>query len=214
MPKTTKIDIVGKRFARLTVQWFLPDDKPVAKFWCLCDCGKEKSIEGQSLLRGLTQSCGCLQSERVKATATHGQSGVGRTRTYNSWAAMMDRCHWGGNKSNFAEYGAKGIFVFHEWHKFENFYAAMGDRPANTSLDRIDGTKGYGPGNCRWASRIEQALNRKNTVKVKLSGKDVPVFLVCKSMGLSRKAVCSRAHRRGGDYVAALVSMGVDCQKA
>lgn len=73
---------------------------------------------------------------------------------------MMMRCNnpkgWG-----YAEYGAKGIKVCDRWHDFRSFLYDMGERPPGRSIDRIDGTKGYEPGNCRWATRAQQNANRR-----------------------------------------------------
>lgn len=54
------------------------------------------------------------------------------------------------------------VAVCFEWESFEAFLADMGERPAGTTLDRKDGTKGYSKDNCRWATATEQARNRKN----------------------------------------------------
>ena len=78
---------------------------------------------------------------------------------------MVARCSnpkgWG-----FAEYGAKGVAVCERWRRFENFLTDMGERPKGTSIDRLDGAKGYEPGNCRWATRSQQNLNRRKYVIV------------------------------------------------
>jgi hypothetical protein len=211
MPKTAKNDLSGKTFSRISVLWFLPDKSKHSKFWCRCECGVEKSIFAQALISGAVVSCGCLAKEiLVKRLTKHGHSGKNRTKTYNSWANMMDRCHWGGHKKNYSMYGAKGILVDQKWHNFEQFYIDMGDRPAKTSIDRIDNKKGYSRENCRWATNLEQALNRSSTVFVMYEGLKIPVFLLCKSLGISQPALRSRAFRRGKDYVSALKSMGID----
>lgn len=89
----------------------------------------------------------------------HGGTG---TREFSSWCSMMDRCH---NTSShaYALYGAKGIAVCQPWHDFPAFLAYMGKRPPDTSLDRIDNSKGYEPGNVRWATRSVQSQNRAMT---------------------------------------------------
>lgn len=73
---------------------------------------------------------------------------------------MKQRCLNDQNDS-FNEYGKAGIQVCDRWLIFENFLSDMGERPKGTTLDRIDGSKGYEPSNCRWASRQRQILNQK-----------------------------------------------------
>lgn len=84
---------------------------------------------------------------------------------------MTHRC---GNPKNdqFKLYGARGISVCDRWRNFENFFSDMGYRPTSAahSIDRIDNDGNYEPGNCRWATRVEQANNRKTTVRVAVDG--------------------------------------------
>lgn len=70
-----KDNLVGKIFGKLTVIEFAQMSKHRTRQWrCICECGKEKIIEGQSLKNGNTQSCGCLTSELAKQLPAHRHS--------------------------------------------------------------------------------------------------------------------------------------------
>lgn len=214
MPKFTKNDLTGKRFGNLVAINFVPDNSGYAKFNFLCDCGKQKTIMSQHVIGGFTTSCGCNHKKIMKNLHfTHGHGGRGKKRhpTYSSWASMMGRCEWSGHPT-YAQYGAKGIRVFDKWKRFEGFLDDMGERPYGTSIDRIDNNQGYLPGNCRWSTRKEQALNKSATIKVVFEGNVVVVQELCEKLGLSIPAVTSRAWRRGKNYALALQSFGVSCQ--
>jgi hypothetical protein len=82
--------------------------------------------------------------------------------TAKTFSYMKTRC-LNTKHNTYKDYGAKGIKICDRWLEeypvgFQNFIDDMGLRPDNGTLDRIDGTKGYTPDNCRWATlRIQQA---------------------------------------------------------
>lgn len=157
------VDLTGQKYGRLTVLSRSPEIGYKIKWNCSCECGGSIVARGNDLRNGGTSSCGCLQKEsRVASNIKHGHATfrAGSTRTYNSWANMMQRCT---NPLNpkWPIYGARGIRVCDAWHDFEAFYRDMGDRPERTSIDRIDVDGNYEPGNCRWADARTQRLNQR-----------------------------------------------------
>lgn len=130
------------------------DGHRLARFRCAC--GNEAIVSHSRVKGGYTRSCGCLAAEN-KPNLSHGYKYSG---TYRSWQSAKDRATNPRSK-DFNRYGAVGIGFAERWLKFENFLEDMGERPEGLSLDRIDGTKGYEPGNCRWATLIQQARNTK-----------------------------------------------------
>lgn len=93
------------------------------------------------------------------AKVTHGMS---ESVEYRAWGLMKNRC-LNPNDERYHQYGGRGITVCKEWiSSFVAFFAYMGKRPDNHSLDRIDANGNYEPGNCRWATPTEQSRNRTN----------------------------------------------------
>lgn len=124
-----------------------------------------------------------------KLNATHGMS---KTPTYIAWIEARKRCFKPQNE-RFHYYGGRGITMCPRWaESFENFLADMGLRPDGLSLDRIDNDGNYEPGNCRWATQLEQVSNRRNCIYVALAGERVTCAEAARRLGLTHDTVKRR----------------------
>lgn len=163
-------ELVGKRFGYLTVIKQVESLNYRARFLCCCDCGNTKLVLGQSLLSGHVKSCGCYQSEEARKRMTnylkskgfnlHGQT---RTRLYNIWSGIKNRCNSPNNRA-YRNYGGRGIKICEEWeNSFPAFYewAIASGYSDNLTIDRINVDGDYCPENCRWASYSVQAENKR-----------------------------------------------------
>jgi hypothetical protein len=162
---STRADLQGQIFGRLTVVYFARVKSGNAYWFCICRCGEKVEVSACHLKAGHTESCGCFHRDRVRETkTTHGHSNSGGLRDvspeYRSWQGLKTRCQPG--KSNSKYWGDLGVQVCERWaSSFENFLADMGPCPGpGYSIDRENGDKGYEPGNCRWATCKEQCDNR------------------------------------------------------
>jgi hypothetical protein len=173
MPKPI-VDVTDQKFGRLTALRRLGLKSGQARWECICECGVIKSYGLSQLKGGKTKSCGCLQKElTIQRSTIHGHSTrEDMSDTYVIWCGIKTRC-FNENEPAYKNYGARGITMCDRWKdSFENFLEDMGERPSKKhSIDRIDNEKGYEPGNCKWATRAEQARNNRRNVWIEYNGK-------------------------------------------
>lgn len=114
---------------------------------------------------------------------------------------MVARCHGrnAGTKPIYARYGGRGIEVCPRWREsYENFLADMGEAPKDLTLEREDNDKGYGPDNCRWATRAVQRRNCSRLTFVSHAGESRLVQDAAALIGVTSPAIFNDHRRNGG----------------
>lgn len=122
---------------------------------------------------------------------THGQS---YSKTYHAWIELRARCQ-NPKHAHFPDYGGRGITVCDRWQTFENFRADMGDMPKGLQIDRINNDLGYAPDNCRWASRKQQARNRRGNRLLTLQNETLPMAAWSERLRFPRNLISNRLRR-------------------
>ncbi|MEG6615354.1 hypothetical protein V6C27_02775 [Peptococcaceae bacterium 1198_IL3148] len=188
----------GDRYGKLTViketspyQWSKYKHRMVL---CKCDCGNETTVRLEYLRSGHTKSCGCnLKTVSAKVRITHGSS---NTRLHGIWAGMLSRCR-NKNSKSYKNYGAIGISVCDEWLDFETFqkWALTNGYRQNLTIERIDNSVGYNPGNCTWVTKSEQSKNRRCCRYITYKGKTKIIQQWADELGINAETLRGRLLR-------------------
>lgn len=201
------VDLIGKRFGRWLILERATNGTGSQPHWlCRCDCGAEKRVAGQSLRSGKSTSCGCARGEQVAArNTTHGMSD---TPEWAVWSSMHQRCT-NKNAPAFADYGARGIYVCDRWNEFDAFIEDMGRRPSDDhTIERVENDGPYAPWNCVWATREDQARNRRSNRTLRLAGIAMPVVRWAELLRVPYGRLLGRLERGWGAELT--LTFGVD----
>lgn len=164
------MNLAGQRFGRLVVT-SLAHGGLHAYWLALCDCGRSVTVRGTHLKSGSVRSCGCLIRDTSRRTCMNNRPGLRHGNAlrghlspeYRAWLQMKKRC-FDPNCIGYKNWGGRGITVCQRWMMFENFLVDIGRKPhPSLSLDRINNDGNYEPGNCRWATRGQQARNTRRS---------------------------------------------------
>ena len=177
--RNSLVDMKDKKCGYLTVIEQVTDRskaehiKSGGALWsCRCDCGNIVIVTGRDLrARNSTINCGC------RSKVANGRSG---TRLYTIYQGMMRRC-FDPKDPAYGDYGGRGIYVCDEWltsvgsikkDGLERFcvWAESNGYSDELTLERINNDLGYSPDNCRWATRKDQARNRRSNHHITLNG--------------------------------------------
>ena len=193
------IDLVGKRFSRLTVICKSNIKKKYhATYWtCKCDCGKIKDIYGGSLRQKKTHSCGCLIAESNTLSAKHNMC---KTSFYHTWAGIKERTT-NKKQDSYKNYGGRGIKLCKKWYDFLEFkndmytsylYHVKKFGKKNTKIERIDNDDGYNNKNCKWATNHEQARNQRTNVYIEFNNERMILEDWANRININSSSLCNR----------------------
>lgn len=178
--------------SRLAPLYFLHNNKHGHSVWLFqCDCGKQKEAVLSSVRSGAVKSCGCLHMERCRAglnRLVHGDARKGRVaRLHIIWRKMIRRCY-AVNDTAYSDYGGRGIDICSDWlNDYVRFrdWCLISGYSESLTIDRIDNDKGYGPDNCKFSNRKEQARNRRSSKLLTFNGKTQCMAAWAEEIGIS-----------------------------
>jgi hypothetical protein len=119
-----------------------------------------------------------------------------KTAEYKTWESIKNRCY-NPHKDNYHRYGGRGITMAEAWRNdFKMFLRDVGPRPgAGYSIERIDNSGNYVPGNVRWATAKQQARNTRRNRIVCLDEHPMTVAEAAERLGLSYNTLWGRMAR-------------------
>jgi len=122
--------------------------------------------------------------------------GLSKTREYRIWATIKQRCT-NPAVACYRHYGGRGVTMCDLWLKsFMDFYKEVGPSPGKQyRLDRIDNSRGYEPGNVRWATQRDNCNNTRRNVWITLDGETHTVAQWSRKLGILNFSIFNRINR-------------------
>lgn len=155
-------------------------------------CGKKQDKDMRTVMRN---------EARCECNYKQSHHGMARTRIYNKYQRMLQRCYNPKDKY-YPDYGGRGIGVCERWRGiegFQNFYNDVSTiqhfGESGYSLDRIDDDGDYEPSNCKWATPKEQSLNTRRNVHCILNGERLTLSQCIEKLGRNKNTVATRLRR-------------------
>jgi len=167
-------EYIGKKFNRLLI--LSNDSSRKYNFvFCKCDCGVEKSIPLEFIIKGMVKSCGCWKKEEwIERNTKYRNGELDDGRFCGILGGIKNRC----KSKRYVGYHGRGISVCDRWTDKENglrnFIEDMKESydkhceefgTSNTLIERIDNDGNYEPSNCKWSTFKEQLRNTRRNRK-------------------------------------------------
>lgn len=192
-----RLNLIGKRFGKLTVTEYIGTKNQRTMWGCVCDCGSYKIVQGKLLNNGKVKSCGCLHST-VNNLHEH--------RLYRILHSMKQRCYNVKHEA-YPRYGGRGITICDKWlNDFMAFYnwSMENGYQDNLSIDRIDNDKGYSPSNCRFVDKETQQRNRRSNLYYTVNNDTHCLKEWCEILNLNYPKIYNRIRKYGWSIEKAL----------
>ena len=204
-------DMQGRKIGRLIFKEYVGLLNHHALWLCQCSCGNECIVKASSVKSGVTSSCGCLAHEiLMDRNIKHNCAYLPIYRNYHH---MIRRCYDSTSKA-YKWYGERGIRVCDEWKNkdngFMNFYnwaiengykeEILPNGRNKWTIDRINVNGNYEPSNCRWATNIQQANNKRTNVFVEHEGKKYTIAEFVREFNLNYNNTLARYHKGWSTY--------------
>ncbi len=126
--------------------------------------------------------------------------GLSKTKNWNVWQSMLQRCNNSNNK-DYINYGGRGIKVCEDWLEYINFYnwSIENGYCEGVSIDRINPNGDYEPFNCRWITNKEQQNNKRNNIHILYEGKILTLTELAEITNINREVLEMRYIRGDRD---------------